>query len=141
MAGKLDLRPVLPLPYDRPGFIRDVLRPVFGPGRLTVYSTDQSTGVMTANDQRLALSAVQYGELRLDDGTDVRCLEVRLQPQVRPEQSRVGIQALVRRLLTVGQAALVNFASNGRSGVPAVALYAGGEGRGAARWQGGGANQ
>ena len=109
MAGKLDLRPVLPLPYDRPGFIRDVLRPVFGPGRLTVFSADQSTGAMTAADQRLAISAVQYGELQLDDDTEVRCLEVRLQPKVRPEQNRVGIQALVRRLLTTGQAALVNF--------------------------------
>jgi adenine-specific DNA-methyltransferase len=107
--SKLDFRPALALPYDRPGFVRDVLRPVFGAGRLRVLHEDQSTGDLTATDKRLAVSAVQYGELILDDGTEVRCLEVRLQPRVRPEQSRVGIQQLVRRLLTAGQAGLVSF--------------------------------
>ncbi|MCC3158657.1 Eco57I restriction-modification methylase domain-containing protein [Hymenobacter sp. 15J16-1T3B] len=108
--SKLDFRTALARPYDRVSFVHDVLRPVFGGvGRLRVFSRDESAGTLTAADQRLVQTAVQYGELTLDDGTEVRCLEVRLQHQVRPEQSRIGIQQLVRRLLTAGQAALVNF--------------------------------
>ena len=107
--AKFDLRPALSLPYDRPAFVRDVLRPVFGPDRLALFAADQPVTDLSAADRKLARSATQYATLTLDDGTAVRCLEVRLQPHVRPEQSRVGIQGLVRRLLLTGQAGLVSF--------------------------------
>jgi adenine-specific DNA-methyltransferase len=47
----------------------------------------------------------------LDDSTEVNCYEIILQPQVRIEQSKVAIQYYVRKMLTSGQAALINFIS------------------------------
>ena len=108
MPGKLQLQKILNQPYDRFAFVGEVLGSIFD-GRLTAYSPAIPQTNLTATEQRLLQSVEHYANLTLDDGTDLRCFEIRLQPQVRIEQSRVGIQQYVRKLLTAGQAVLINF--------------------------------
>ncbi len=81
----------------------------------TIAQTD-----LTPTEGRLLQSVERYADLTLDDGTNVRCFEIRLQPQVRIEQNRVGIQQYVRKLLTAGQAVLVNFVPTGANGQPDI---------------------
>ena len=50
-----------------------------------------------------------YGNIQLDDSTEITCYEVLLQPKVRIEQSKVAIQQYVRKLLIDKKAALINF--------------------------------
>lgn len=108
MPGKLQLQKLLNQPYDRFAFVGEVLGSIFD-GRLTAYSPAVPQTNLTTTEQRLLQSVEHYADLTLDDGTELRCFEIRLQPQVRIEQSRVGIQQYVRKLLTAGQAVLVNF--------------------------------
>ena len=115
MPGKLQLQQTLSQPYDRARFVGQVLGDIFD-GRLTAYSPAVSQANLTDTERRLLLSVDHYADLTLDDGTDLRCFEIRLQPQVRIEQSRVGIQQYVRKLLTAGQAVLVNFISTNAAG-------------------------
>ena len=117
MPGKLQLQTVLNLPYDRVTFVREVLSSIFD-GRLTAYSPAVVQSNFTATEQKLLQSVEHYADLTLDDGSNLRCFEIRLQPQVRIEQSRVGIQQYVRKLLTAGQAVLVNFITTLANGQP-----------------------
>lgn len=117
MPGKLALQNALDKPYNRIAFVQDVLSSVFD-GRLTAYSPAMPRIGLTDTEQRLIQSVAHYADLRLDDGTDVPCFEILLQPQVRIEQSRVGIQQYVRKLLTAGQAVLVNFVPAAPNGQP-----------------------
>ncbi len=117
MPGKLHLQTALNKPYDRIAFVQEVLSSVFD-GRLTAYSPALPQTNLTQTEQALLQSVAHYADLRLDDGTEVPCFEIRLQPQVRIEQSRVGIQQYVRKLLTAGQAILVNFVPTAANGQP-----------------------
>lgn len=117
MPGKLQLKTLLEQRYDRITFVREVLSSIFD-GRLTAYSPALSQTDLTATEQKLLQAVDHYADLTLDDGTEVRCFEIRLQPKVRIEQSRVGIQLYVRKLLTAGQAVLVNFVPTLANGQP-----------------------
>ncbi len=117
MPGKLQLQTTLNKPYDRITFVQEVLSSVFD-GRLTAYSPALPRTGQTETEQKLIQSVVHYADLRLDDDTEVPCFEIQLQPQVRIEQSRVGIQQYVRKLLTAGQAVLVNFVPTASNGQP-----------------------
>jgi len=110
MATKQLLIQALQRPYDRVLFAKDVLNPVFGSG-FTLYSKPVlSAEQPNQTESRVIQSPVyRYGEIILEDGTEVICYEINLQPTVRIEQSRVAIQHFVRKLLIAGQAALVNF--------------------------------
>ncbi|GAB4038610.1 Eco57I restriction-modification methylase domain-containing protein [Spirosoma gilvum] len=117
MPGKLHLQSVLNQPYDRVTFVREILSSIFG-GRLTAYSPAMAQTNFTVTEQKLIQSVDHYADLTLDDGSNLRCFEIRLQPQIRIEQSRVGIQQYVRKLLTAGQAVLVNFIATLANGQP-----------------------
>ena len=112
MATKQLLIKSLQRPYDRILFAKEVLNPVFGSGftlfNEPVLSPEQPNKTEL---QVLQEPVYKYGEIVLEDGTEVNCFEITLQPNVRIEQSRVAIQHFVRKLLTAGQAALVNFVS------------------------------
>ncbi|HSH51153.1 MAG TPA: hypothetical protein VK982_05470, partial [Bacteroidales bacterium] len=112
MATKQLLIKSLQRSYDRILFAKEVLNPVFGSG-FTLYNEP-----ILSHEQpnQTELQVIQqpvykYGEIVLEDGTEVNCFEITLQPKVRIEQSRVAIQHFVRKLLTAGQSALVNFIS------------------------------
>ncbi len=112
MATKQLLIQALKRTYDRVLFAKEVLNPVFGAG-FTFY---QEPVLSAEQPNKTELQVIQgpvyrFGEIKLEDNTDVNCYEIKLQPQVRVEQSRVAIQHFVRKLLTAGQAALVNFIS------------------------------
>ncbi len=65
-----------------------------------------------------------YGHILLDDNTEITCYEVLLQPKVPIEQSKVAIQQYVRKLLTAGQAALINFVAPSNKNIWRLTLVA-----------------
>ncbi|MGC9151934.1 MAG: Eco57I restriction-modification methylase domain-containing protein, partial [Microbacter sp.] len=108
-ANRIQLQNALHKPYDRVLFSREVLSPVFGSG-FTLHSSLVPASVSPNKSESAAIANVWiYGKIQLDDSTEMTCYEVLLQPKVRIEQSKVAIQQYVRKLLTAGQAALINF--------------------------------
>lgn len=112
MATKQLLIKSLQRPYNRILFAKEVLNPVFGSG-FTLFSEPVLSSEQPNNTELQVIQkpVYKYGEIILEDGTEVNCFEITLQPKVRVEQSRVAIQHFVRKLLTAGQMALVNFIS------------------------------
>lgn len=108
-ANRTQLQNALHKPYDRLLFSREVLNPVFGSG-FSLNSSLVPASVSPNKSESAAIANVWiYGKIQLDDSTEITCYEVLLQPKVRIEQSKVAIQQYVRKLLTAGQAALINF--------------------------------
>lgn len=108
-ANRIQLQNALHKPYDRGLFSLEVLRPVFGSG-FTLNSSLVPASVSPNKSESAAIDKVWvYGNIQLDDSTEITCYEVLLQPKVRIEQSKVAIQQYVRKLLTAGQAAFINF--------------------------------
>jgi type I restriction-modification system DNA methylase subunit len=109
MANRVQLQTALQKPYDRILFGKEVLRPVFG-SCFTLNSTAVPASVQpNPSEQAVIQSVFIYGTIHLEDGTEITCYEINLQASVRIEQSKVAIQRYVRKLLTAGQMALVNF--------------------------------
>ncbi len=123
-ANRIQLQNALHKPYDRILFSRQVLSPVFGSG-FTLNSALVPAGVLPNKSESAAIDKVWiYGKIQLDDSTEITCYEVLLQPQVRIEQSKVAIQQYVRKLLTAGQAALINFVAPANKNVWRLTLVA-----------------
>lgn len=108
-ANRIQLQKVLHKPYDRVLFSREVLSPVFGSG-FTLNSSLMPAPLSPNKSESAAIANVWiYGKIQLDDSTEITCYEITLKPNVRLEYSKVAIQQYVRKLLTAGQAALINF--------------------------------
>lgn len=123
-ANRIQLQNVLHKPYDRVLFSREVLSPVFGSG-FTLNSSLVPASVSPNKSESAAIANVWvYGKIQLDDSTEITCYEVLLQPKVRIEQSKVAIQQYVRKLLTAGQAALINFVAPANKNVWRLTLVA-----------------
>jgi hypothetical protein len=123
-ANRTQLQNALHKPYDRLLFSREVLSPVFGSG-LSLFSSPSPAVVLPNKSESAVIDQVGiYGKIKLDDGTEITCYEILLQPQVRIEQSKVAIQQYVRKLLTAGQAALINFVSPSTKNVWRLTLVA-----------------
>ena len=111
MATRKQIQSALQQPYDRVLFAKEVLHPVFGSG-FKLLEVPSKPHVDPTKSQAAVIDSVNvYATITLDDETDVTCYEVKLQPTVRIEQSKVAIQQYVRNLLIPGQAALINFVS------------------------------
>ncbi|MEW5844628.1 MAG: DNA methyltransferase [Bacteroidota bacterium] len=111
-------------PYDRVLFSREVLSPVFGSG-FSLNSVLVPAAVLPNKSESASIDKVWiYGNIQLDDSTEITCYEVLLQPKVRIEQSKVAIQQYVRKLLTAGQAALINFVAPANNNVWRLTLVA-----------------
>lgn len=109
MANRIQIQTALQKPYDRILFGKEVLRPVFG-SCFNLSSTAVPAFVQPNNSEQAVIQSVSiYGTINLEDGTEITCYEINLQPSVRIEHSKVAIQRYVRKLLTAGQIALVNF--------------------------------
>ena len=123
-ANRIQLQNALHKPYDRVLFSREVLSPVFGSG-FTLNSALVPASVSPNKSESAAIDKVWiYGKIQLDDSTEITCYEVLLQPKVRIEQSKVAIQQYVRKLLTAGQAALINFVAPANKNVWRLTLVA-----------------
>ena len=123
-ANRIQIQNALQKPYDRVLFSREVLSPVFGSG-FTLSSSLISAPVTPNKSESAAIDKVGiYGNIQLDDSTEITCYEVLLQPKVRIEQSKVAIQQYVRKLLTAGQAALINFVAPANKNVWRLTLVA-----------------
>ena len=123
-ANRIQLQNALHKPYDRVLFAREVLNPVFSSGFIL------SSGLIPApvapnKSESAAIDKVWiYGNIQLDDSTEITCYEVLLQPTVRIEHSKVAIQQYIRKLLTAGQAALINFVAPSNKNVWRLTLVA-----------------
>lgn len=118
------LQNALKRPYNRVLFAREVLAPIFG-SNFTLNSPLKPAPMPPNKSESASIDTVGiYGNIRLNDGTEITCYEVLLQPQVRIEQNKVAVQQYVRKLLTVGQAALINFIAPANNNVWRFTLVA-----------------
>lgn len=109
MANRIQIQTALQKPYDRILFGKEVLSPVFG-SCLNLSSSAVPASVQPNKSEQAVIQSVSiYGTINLEDGTEITCYEINLQPSVRIEHSKVAIQRYIRKLLTAGQIALVNF--------------------------------
>ncbi len=123
-ANRSQLQNALQKPYDRVLFSREVLSPVFG-ASFTLNSSLVQASVLPNKSESVSIDKVWiYGNIQLDDSTEITCFEVLLQPKVNIEQSKVAIQHYVRKLLVVGQAALINFVAPSNKNVWRLTLVA-----------------
>lgn len=123
-ANRIQIQDALKKPYDRVLFAREVLSPVFGSG-FSLNSALVPAGVLPNKSESAAIDKVWiYGNIQLDDSTEITCYEVILQPKVRIEHSKVAIQQYVRKLLIAGQAALINFVAPSNKNVWRLTLVA-----------------
>lgn len=111
MASRIQLQQSLQKPYDRLLFSKDVLSKLFNSNLKLLQSVAPASIQPTASERKVIDSVSVYGTVILEDGAEITCYEIILQSKVRIEQSKVAIQHYARKLLTSGQAALVNFVS------------------------------
>ena len=109
MANRNQIQTALQKPYDKILFAKEILSPVFGSGFSLSSNSILASIKPNKSEQAVIASVSIYGNIILEDNTEITCYEILLQPTVRIEQSKVAIQRYVRKLLTAGQAALVNF--------------------------------
>lgn len=109
MATRKEIQSALQHLYDRMLFSKQVLHPVFGSSFKLLESVQKPFVEPTKSESSVISEVLIYGTITLEDGTDIICYEVTLQPSVRIEQSKIAIQQYVRKLLISGQAALINF--------------------------------
>ena len=64
---------------------------------------------LTENEAKLIKTVLRYGNITLDDETNITCYEITLHNAVRLEQNKISIQHYVRKLIIAGEAMLVNF--------------------------------
>lgn len=110
-ANRDQLKDALQKPYDRLLFAKDVLRPTFNSLFSLNAALIKPAVELNQTESSVIDSVGIYGKINLEDSTEVICYEILLKPNVRLEYSKVAIQHYVRKLLTAGQAALINFIS------------------------------
>jgi len=108
-ATRLQIKNALQNPYDRILFAKEVLKPVFGSGFNLLNTMIEATEKPNLSESKVIDQVKIYANIKLEDGTEITCYEIVLQPTVRIERSKVIIQRYIRKLLTTGQGALVNF--------------------------------
>ncbi len=123
-ANRFQIQNALHKPYDRVLFSKEVLKPVFG-SEFTFYNSLVPAALAPNKSESAAIDKIWiYGKIQLDDGTEITCYEILLQPKVRIEQSKVAIQQYVRKLLTAGEASLINFVAPANKNVWRFTLVA-----------------
>ncbi|WP_419699843.1 Eco57I restriction-modification methylase domain-containing protein [Mucilaginibacter sp. NFX135] len=108
-ATRLQIKNALQNPYDRVLFAKEVLKPIFGSGFNLLNTMIDATEKPNLSESKVIDQVKIYANIKLEDDTEITCYEIVLQPTVRIERSKVIIQRYIRKLLTSGQAALVNF--------------------------------
>ncbi len=108
-ANRIQIQNSLQKPYDRILFSKEVLSPVFGSSFVLSSRLIEADSKPNLSEAKVIDNVSVYGSITLEDGTEITCYEIILKPSVRIEHSKVAIQRYIRKLLTTGQAALVNF--------------------------------
>ncbi|WP_342333150.1 Eco57I restriction-modification methylase domain-containing protein [Pedobacter sp. FW305-3-2-15-E-R2A2] len=108
-ANRTQLQVALKKPYDRVLFAKEVLSPVFGAAFSLRTRPIPAPVQPNKTDAQIITNVYIYGNVNLEDGGEIICYEIELNSKVRIEHSKVAIQRYARKLLTTGQAALVNF--------------------------------
>jgi len=111
MDNQTHIKKALQRPYDLNIFTKEVLSPVFGSHFKMSISPVPASILPTQTESQVMGKVLIYGKLELEDGTEIICYEITLQPKVKIEQSKIAIQRYARKLLIAGQGALVNFVS------------------------------
>ena len=124
MASRIQLQQSLQKPYDRLLFSKDVLSKLFNSNLKLFQATIPASIQPTASEKKIIDSVSVYASIILEDGAEIACYEIMLQSKVRIEQSKVAIQHYARKLLTSGQAALVNFVSSDNKKIWRLTLVA-----------------
>lgn len=112
MAGKLQIQESFQKVYDLEVFKREILNSVFTSEKAKLFREENyidESNQLTESEKKAILKVVHYGNLELDDYNTLKLYEITLQPKVRIEQSKVGIQQYVRKILIAGEGVLVNF--------------------------------
>jgi len=112
MAGKLQIQESFQKVYDLEVFKRKILNSVFTSEKAKLFREENyidESNQLTASEKKAILKVIHYGNLELDDYNTLKLYEITLQPKVRIEQSKVGIQQYVRKMLIAGEGVLVNF--------------------------------
>ena len=112
MAGKLQIQESFQKVYDLEVFKREILNSVFTSEKAKLFREENyidESNQLTASEKKAIGKVVHYGNLELDDYNTLKLYEITLQPKVRIEQSKVGIQQYVRKMLIAGEGVLVNF--------------------------------
>ncbi len=123
-ANRIQLQEALQKPYNRVLFSQEVLNPIFG-SEFKLNSSLIPASLPPNKSESVSIDKVWiYGKILLDDNTEITCYEILLQPNVRIEQSKVAIQQYIRKLLTAGQAALINFVAPANTNVWRLTLVA-----------------
>ena len=108
MTNQNNIQNALQRPYDLHLFATHVLNPVFS-NNFQMQQLTPATVEPTRTEGKSIAEVFTYGIINLDDDTEIICYEINLQHKVKIEQSKIAIQHYARRLLTAGQAALINF--------------------------------
>lgn len=101
------LQKALTEPYSLPYFSQNVLKPVFS-GNLTVFASSIPIPV-NPSEERMVKWIKKYGEVKLTDYRQVDLYEVALVNNVIVERSKVGIGAVVKKMIFGNNAVLANF--------------------------------
>ena len=112
MAGKLQIQESFQKVYDLEVFKKEILDSVFTSAKAKLFRKENyidESNQLTASEKKAIGKVVHYGNLELDDYNTLKLYEITLQPKVRIEQSKVGIQQYVRKMLIAGEGVLVNF--------------------------------
>jgi type I restriction-modification system DNA methylase subunit len=112
-ASRNHIQKALQKPYDRMLFSKEVLSTAFGSSFSLRSSLVPAAVQPNKSEQEVIDRASVYGKIELEDNTEITCYEIVLQSKVRIEQSKVAIQRYLKKLLSAGQVALVNFISPG----------------------------
>ncbi len=108
MANQQQIKTALQQAYDLHLFAKNVLNPVFG-NAFQMRSLITASIEPTQTEKKSIDKVFIYGKIELEDATEITCYQIELQPNVKIEQSKIAIQQHVRKLLTAGKAALINF--------------------------------
>src|SRR5690554_3065830 len=98
--------------YNKKSFINNILLPVFQNSvtSIKIYEEEAEQKIqLTETDLKSASSIVKYGEIITNDNRQIDLYEVNLQDTKQVKLARVGIGALVKKLIIGNNAAFVNF--------------------------------
>ena len=98
--------------YNRASFTENILLPVFQNSvkEIKIFDEDAVQKVsLTETDLKSAKGIFKYGEITTNDNRQIDLYEVTLQDTKKVKLARVGIGALVKKLIIGNNAAFVNF--------------------------------
>ena len=108
----MELKELFTKSYDRALFKEHVLKPIFL-GRVRDFKLYDADGEqekpLTEKEERTAKKVVKYGEIEIDDNRKIDLYEVTVQDSKNVATGRVGLAALVKKLIIGNNAVFAIF--------------------------------